>query len=363
MSLAAALTIIGIASVRLFLRGIDRSQSAYVIDGIFLMNILVIGGAGYIGSHAVRWLNDAGHEVWVYDNLSCGHAAAVPAGRLIEGQLTDKPKLEEVMREKKIEAVMHFAAFALVGESVSEPAKYYHNNVWGSLCLLDAMRAAGVKRIVFSSTTATYGEPERMPINEEERQEPINPYGFTKLVVEHALADYAAAYGIGYAALRYFNAAGASPDGMLGEDHDPESHLIPIVLQVALGQRDELVIFGDDYATPDGTCIRDYIHVNDLADAHLRALNRLEDGKGICLNLGVGRGYSVREVLEACRKVTGHEIPFRMGDKRAGDPPELVADSSKAQKLLEWRPKFDTIEAIVETAWNWHRTHPEGYAD
>lgn len=326
------------------------------------MNILVTGGAGYVGSHAARCLTRAGHDIWVYDNLSRGHREAVPPGRLILGELADTAKLAGVMIDKQIDAVMHFAAFALVGESVADPALYYRNNVLGSLSLLEAMRAGGVRRIVFSSTTATYGEPEEMPIREDFPQRPINPYGFTKLAIEHALADYAAAYGFGYAALRYFNAAGATPDGDIGEDHDPESHLIPIVLQVALGQREKITIFGDDYPTPDGTCIRDYVHVDDLASAHLAALDRLEDGVGLNLNLGTGRGTSVREVIEACRRVTGHAIPEAIGRRRPGDPPELVADASLARQTLGWTPRYMEIEPIVETAWRWHNAHPQGYA-
>ena len=256
---------------------------------------------------------------------------------------------------------MHFAAFAAVGESVADPAKYYQNNVVASLTLLEAMRAAGVKRIVFSSTTATYGVPEHVPITEEEPQQPINPYGFAKLVIEQALADYAQAYGFGYAALRYFNAAGASPDGDLGEDHDPETHLIPLVLQVALGQRPHITIFGDDYPTPDGTCIRDYIHVDDLGAAHVLALEQLQAGQGLQLNLGTGRGHSVREVIDACRRVTGHAIPAPIGPRRPGDPPELVADSPQAQRVLDWQPQYTDIESIVRTAWKWHSSHPRGY--
>jgi UDP-glucose 4-epimerase len=268
-----------------------------------------------------------------------------------------------VLREKQIEAVFHFAAKALVGESVEHPDRYYENNVVGTLHLLEAMRAAHVSRIIFSSTTATYGVPERIPITEEEHQDPINPYGFTKLVIEKALADYAAAYGYAYAALRYFNAAGASPDGDLGEDHTPETHLIPIVLQVALRQREHITVFGDDYPTPDGTCIRDYVHVDDLGQAHIQALERLRAGKGIEVNLGTGKGYSVREVIEACRRVTGEHIPEVVGQRRPGDPPALVADSSKARSWLQWRPHYESIEAIVETAWRWHQTHPHGYED
>ncbi|HEX7447893.1 MAG TPA: UDP-glucose 4-epimerase GalE [Pirellulales bacterium] len=327
------------------------------------MNILVTGGAGYIGSHAVRLLDLAGHRAWVYDNLSAGHRSAAPAERLMVGDLTDRPRLIAALTEHKIDAVMHFAAFALVGESVADPAKYYQNNVGGSLSLLEAMRSASVGKIVFSSTTATYGAPQNTPISEDEPQRPINPYGFTKLVVEQALADYAHAYGLAYAALRYFNAAGASPHGDLGEDHTPESHLIPIVLQVALGQREKITVFGDDYPTPDGTCIRDYVHVDDLGAAHVQALDRLTPGRGLRLNLGTGRGHSVREVIEACRRVTGRPIPIEVGARRPGDPPELVADARRAQAELDWRPKYVELDAIVSTAWRWHSAHPRGYGD
>jgi UDP-glucose 4-epimerase len=327
------------------------------------MNILVTGGAGYVGSHAVRLLARAGHDVWVYDNLCAGHRGAVPQGRLIEGELLDRDRLQKALTDHRVEAVMHFAAFALVGESMTDPAKYYQNNVVASLSLLEAMRATGVRKIVFSSTTATYGEPDRIPITEEEPQKPINPYGYCKLVIERALADYARAYGFGYAALRYFNAAGASPDGDIGEDHTPESHLIPLVLQVALGQRPHITIFGNDYATPDGTCIRDYVHVDDLGSAHLAALDRLQPGVELKLNLGTGRGNSVQEVITACREVSGHAIPTVMGARRPGDPPELVADSSRAQHELNWQPRYTDIRKIVETAWRWHSSHPQGYGD
>jgi UDP-glucose 4-epimerase len=336
----------------------SASEVKLAID---FMNILVTGGAGYVGSHAVRRLADAGLRVWVYDNLSRGHRAAVPEGSLVVGDLSDGAKLTQTLREQRIEAVMHFAALAYVGESVEKPAVYYENNIGGSLSLLEAMRAAGVAKIVFSSTTATYGEPERIPIPEDTPQLPINPYGFTKLAIERALADYAHAYGFAYAALRYFNAAGASPDGAIGEDHTPESHLIPLVLQAALGQREGITIFGDDYETPDGTCIRDYVHVNDLADAHVSALEQLKPGQGIQVNLGSGQGYSVREVIETCRRVTGRSIQERIGPRRPGDPPRLIADSSKARRELAWRPRFDSLESIVETAWRWHAAHPRGY--
>jgi len=327
------------------------------------MRILVTGGAGYVGSHCLRVLLAAGHEAVVYDNLSRGHQKAVPAGLLVEGDLNDEAKLTALLKDRKIEAVMHFAALALVGESVEKPELYYRNNVVGSFHLLEAMRQAGVGRIVFSSTTATYGTPEKMPIAETTPQQPINPYGFSKLAVEHMLDDYAGAHGLGFAALRYFNAAGAAPDGKIGEDHTPESHLIPIVLQVALGQRESISIFGDDYPTADGTCIRDYVHVDDLAAAHLAALDRLQPGKSIKVNLGTGRGYSVREVINACREITGHNIPEKIASRRPGDPPELVADSRLARKLLDWSPKYETVESIVETAWRWHQAHPRGYSD
>jgi UDP-glucose 4-epimerase len=326
------------------------------------MKVLVVGGAGYVGSHTVRLLLAQGHEVWVYDNLSLGHRESVPAGRLIEGNLTDRALLMQVMRDKEIEAVMHFAAYALVGESVQHPAMYYQNNVIATFELLETMRAVGVWRFVFSSTTATYGQPEKMPISEDTPQNPINPYGFTKLVVERALADYAQAYGFGVAALRYFNASGASSDASIGEDHDPESHLIPIVLQVALGQRPHISIFGTDYPTEDGTCIRDYIHVEDLATAHLAALQKLQPNSVLQMNLGTGVGHSVQQVIEACRKITGHAIPAVIGPRREGDPACLIADSSKAQRELNWKPKYVSIESIVETAWKWHQSHPRGYS-
>ncbi|MBM3966176.1 MAG: UDP-glucose 4-epimerase GalE [Planctomycetes bacterium] len=326
------------------------------------MRVLVVGGAGYVGSHTVRLLNALNHDVWVYDNLSRGHVESVPREQFIQGNLTDRSLLMQVMLDKEIEAVMHFAAFALVGESVQHPAMYYQNNVTATFELLEAMRSVGVWRFVFSSTTATYGQPEKMPIREDTPQSPINPYGFTKLVVERALRDYAAAYGFGVAALRYFNASGASEDGSIGEDHDPESHLIPIVLQVALGQRDAIQVFGNDYPTDDGTCVRDYIHVEDLATAHLAALEQLQPGSVLEMNLGTGVGHSVLQVIDACRKVTGHPIPAIFADRRPGDPACLIADSSLAQKTLGWTPKYVSIDSIVETAWNWHKKHPRGYS-
>ena len=324
------------------------------------MNLFVTGGAGYIGSHTVRLLAEAGHRVRVYDNLSEGHAAAVPAGSLFEGDLADEKRLVEGLLDG-FDCVMHFAAHCSVGESMEKPEKYYGNNVVGSLRLLLAMRKTGVKRIVFSSSAATYGNPVKTPIPEDHPTEPINAYGQTKLDFEHALKYYAGAYGIGYAALRYFNAAGAAPDAKIGEDHDPETHLVPIILQVALGRRDAVAIFGTDYPTPDGTCIRDYIHVYDLAQAHILAMEAIEPGKGRVYNLGNGAGYSVREVIETARRVTGHRIPVKEGPRRAGDPPALVASSEKITRELGWKPRFPDLQAIVETAWRWHQSHPNGY--
>lgn len=327
------------------------------------MKVLVVGGAGYIGSHSAWMLQRGGHEVWVYDNLSEGHRAAVPEGKLIEGDLMDGEKLQQVFAEHKIDAVMHFAASCYVGVSVTDPAPYYQNNIVGTLSLLDAMRASGVDKIVFSSTCATYGIPDVVPITEAEKQAPINPYGFTKLAIEHALADYSHAYGLQYAALRYFNASGASDEHPIGEDHQPETHLIPLVLEVALDQRENIKVFGDDYPTPDGTCIRDYIHVDDLATAHVAALEQLEPGSKLKLNLGTGQGASVKEVIEASRRVTGHPIPAEIVARREGDPPQLVADASLANKTLDWQPKYTDIEEIVASAWKWHQAHPRGYDD
>lgn len=332
------------------------------------MSVLVVGGAGYIGSHTVRLLIREGYDVWVYDNLSAGHRAAVPPGRLIQGELADHERLSQIMRDRQVSSVVHFAAYASVGESVQHPAKYYQNNVVASHSLLTAMLAADVREMVFSSTTATYGVPQVIPISETETQRPINPYGFTKLVIEQMLRDYQRAYGLRYAALRYFNAAGASADGTIGEDHRPESHLIPIILQVALGQRKAVTIFGNDYPTPDGTCIRDYVHVDDLATAHLAAMRKLEANSPdavdhLELNLGTGQGQSVNAVLQACRDVSGHEIPSVIGPRREGDPPELVANPSRAKQQLGWQPEFVELERIVETAWQWHREHPRGYED
>ena len=327
------------------------------------MRILVVGGAGYIGSHAVQLLGRSGHDVHVLDNLSVGHKAAVPPGTLIRGDLADLPGLETALRTHQIEAVMHFAASASVPESVADPAKYYRNNVVGTLNLLDAMRSSGVRRIVFSSTAAVYGVAGAGPIVEDSPKAPINPYGFTKLAIERALADYAHAYGFGSATLRYFNACGAADDGSIGEDHSPESHLIPIVLQVALGQRPHVEVFGTDYPTPDGTCIRDYIHVEDLAEAHRLVLARIEPGKALTYNVATGRGASVREVVEAARRVTGRPIAVVERPRRAGDPPALVASGEALRRDLGWSPRYTEIEAIVASAWRWHTGHPRGYGD
>ena len=327
------------------------------------MKVLIVGGAGFVGSHSAWILHRGGHDVLIYDNLSEGHRAAVPEDRLVVGDTMDRPLLESTLRENRIEAVMHFAASCYVGVSVTNPAEFYQNNVVGTLSLLEAMRAVGVKRIVFSSTCATYGIPDVVPITEAEKQAPISPYGFTKLIIEYAMADYAHAYGLGYAALRYFNASGASQVSLIGEDHKPETHLIPLVLQVALGQRENIKIFGDDYPTPDGTCIRDYIHVDDLATAHVAALENLNDGSQLKLNLGTGTGASVKEVIDACRRVTGHAIPAEVVPRREGDPPELVADASLANKTLDWQPTYTDIESVVASAWKWHEAHPRGYDD
>src|SRR5262245_46065228 len=326
------------------------------------MRILVTGGAGYIGSPTVKLLVARGHDVVVYDNLSAGHRAAVPADRLVVGDLADAAQLDQTILIRRVQAVIHFAANALVGESVRDPAKYYRNNLLNTLTLMECLRRQGVRRFVFSSTCATYGLPERVPITEETPQQPINPYGNTKLAMERALADYAAAYGWGVACLRYFNAAGAAADGTLGEDHDPETHLIPLVIFAALGKRPHVEVFGTDYPTPDGTCVRDYIHVEDLAEAHLLALERLEDGQALNLNLGISRGSSVREVIRTVEDVTGRTVPVKEGPRRLGDPPALVAAADRARQALGWSPRYDALRPIVETAWQWHRSHPNGFA-
>ncbi len=341
------------------------------------MNVLVTGGAGYIGSHAVKALVAAGHGVVVLDNLERGHEAAVRAAAvhhrvpLERLDLRDTDALASAMTHHRIEGVMHFAALAYVNESVHQPLLYYDNNVAGTLSLLQAMEHAGVDRLVFSSTCATYGEPETVPIQEDTPQSPINPYGWSKLFVERMLIDHASSRRVtdrpfAFAALRYFNVAGSAADGSIGEDHQPETHLIPVLLNVALGKRDGATIFGDDYPTPDGTCIRDYIHVEDLVDAHVHVMDALEPGKRgrdeMFFNLGIGEGRSVRQVVEAVREVTGHPIPTTLGDRRGGDPPALYADASRIAEELGWRARITSLETMVETAWRWFRTHPGGYA-
>lgn len=326
------------------------------------MSILVAGGAGYIGSHMVAELLEAGEDVVVLDNLQKGHREAVLGGSFYEGDLRDDGFLDEVFGENDIEAVIDFAADSLVGESVADPLKYYNNNVVSTLNLLTKMKEYGVKNIVFSSTAATYGEPEEIPIPETHGTLPINPYGETKLAVEKALKWADNAYGIKYVAMRYFNAAGAHTSGMIGEDHDPETHLIPIIMQVALGKREALQIYGNDYETPDGTCIRDYIHVTDLAKAHWLALENLRKGGSSAIyNLGNGKGFSNREILNIARKVTGIDIKEIAAPRRPGDPAMLVASSEKAKRELNWKPEFDDLETIIGTAWKWHRDHPNGY--
>src|SRR6185436_2437923 len=324
------------------------------------MRVLVTGGAGYIGSVVTEELVNDGHEVVVYDNLSKGHRGAVVDGALfVEGDLFEADKLRQTLNDNRTDAVIHMAAFSLVGESVEKPAKYYQNNVVAGLVLLDTMRDCGVSRIVFSSTAATYGEPEKQPIVESDPTNPTNPYGETKLAFERAMHWHEAAYGVRYASLRYFNAAGATAH--CGVDHDPETHLIPITLQAAAGKRTHVEVYGEDYATPDGTCIRDYIHVVDLARAHILALDLLEERSAI-YNLGCGGdGYSVKDVIETARRVTGKEIPVRVGPRRPGDPAVLIASSDRIKRELGWGPKFQDLEVIVESAWRWMQAHPQGY--
>jgi UDP-glucose-4-epimerase GalE len=325
-------------------------------------SVLVTGGAGYIGSHAAKALHRAGHRVVVFDNLVAGHREAVRYGELVEGDITDVAAVRRVLRRHDVFAVMHFAAFLDVGESVREPARYYRNNVGGALSVLEAMVAEQRRYFVFSSTCATYGEPIETPIAETHPQRPINSYGETKLAVERALVHFERAHGLGWVALRYFNAAGADPDGELGEDHSPEIHLIPRAIHAAVGGPG-LEVFGTDYPTPDGTCLRDYIHVSDLADAHIRALHALvETGRSDAYNLGTGRPHSVREVIDTVQRVTGLTVPSTVGPRRSGDPAVLFAAPQKAQAALGWAPRFPDLETIVSTAWAWHRAHPGGYA-
>ncbi|AMV28973.1 UDP-glucose 4-epimerase [Gemmata sp. SH-PL17] len=327
------------------------------------MRILVTGGAGYIGSHTVRHLLANGHEVTVFDNLEYGHRQAVPAEALVVGNLRDIDHLDQLLVVNRIEAVIHFAALASVGESVTNPAKYYTNNLIYSLQLLDRCRRNGIQKFVFSSSCATYGEPTQVPIPEDAPQNPVNPYGHTKLAFERALADYAAAHPFGFCTLRYFNAAGAAADGSIGEDHTPETHLVPLAFRAAQGKIPHVTVFGTDYPTPDGTCVRDYVHVDDLATAHALALDKIAPGSKLAYNVGLGRGYSVREVIAAVEAVTGLKVPVKEGPRRAGDPPVLVASADKIRHELGWSAKYDSLRAILDTAWRWHQSHPNGFGE
>jgi UDP-glucose-4-epimerase GalE len=327
------------------------------------MTILVTGGAGYIGSHTARLMTELGEQVLILDDFSEGHRAAVRSLPVVEGSLQDAAFVRSVFTQHRIDAVMHFAAACYVGESVTNPARYYRNNVLTTLHLLEGMAASGARHFVFSSTCATYGEPEQMPITEATPQSPVNPYGRTKLVCEGMLRDFQRSHGIQSVSLRYFNAAGAHPDGTMGEDHEPETHLIPLALRAIQGKAPPLTVFGNDYPTPDGTCVRDYIHILDLAEAHRLALVRLREGTPMCeaVNLGTGKGNSIVEVLAAAERVTGKKVPHTMGRRRPGDPPVLVAGAQKARDWLGWKPRFQDLRAILETAWQWHKAHPDGY--
>ncbi|WP_192987212.1 UDP-glucose 4-epimerase GalE [Carnobacterium mobile] len=327
------------------------------------MTVLVLGGAGYIGSHAVDQLVDRGYQVAVVDNLQTGHQESIPENvHFYEGDIRDKAFLSQVFEKETIEGVMHFAANSQVGESMREPLLYFNNNVQGTQVTLEVMQQYGVKNIVFSSSAATYGEPTEIPIMETAETHPESPYGETKLMMEKMLKWCDQAYGMRFVALRYFNVAGAKWNGSIGEDHDPETHLVPLILQTALGQREELAIFGDDYATPDGTCIRDYVHVVDLIDAHILALEYLKAGnESNVFNLGSSTGFSVKEMVETARQVTGKEIPAKVEPRRAGDPSTLIASSKKAQTILGWNPKFPDVKDIISSAWQWHESHPTGY--
>ncbi|MFC0332961.1 UDP-glucose 4-epimerase GalE [Paenibacillus sepulcri] len=328
------------------------------------MAVLVTGGAGYIGSHAVAALQERGEEIVIVDNLQQGHKESLLGGKLYAGDLRDADFLDTVFKENKIDAVIHFAANSLVGESMKDPGKYYHNNVYGTLCLLEKMNQYGVRKIVFSSTAATYGEPENVPIDEHDRTLPTNAYGETKLAMEKMMKWFDVAHGLKFVSLRYFNAAGAHASGKIGEDHDPETHLIPVVLQVALGQRPHISVFGEDYATEDGTCVRDYIHVSDLADAHVLAVEKLrKGGDSAVYNLGNGTGFSVKQVIDIARQVTGKEIPAVVEARRAGDPAVLVASSDRARRELGWNPTRNKLEDIIGSAWAWHKANPHGYND
>lgn len=329
------------------------------------MTILVLGGAGYIGSHTVYELIDAGEDVVIVDNLQTGHKGALhPKARFYKGDIRDEKFLDDLFNNEKIDSVIHFAANSLVGESMIDPLKYYDNNLYGTMILLKSMVKNGIEKIVFSSTAATYGEPEKTPIFEKDRTEPTNTYGETKLSMEKMFKWVSKAHGLRYVSLRYFNACGAHVSGKIGEDHSPETHLIPLILQVPNGKREHIGIFGDDYQTPDGTCIRDYIHVTDLAQAHILAVKYLNKGnESDIFNLGNGVGFSVKEVIETARKVTGHPIPAKISKRRAGDPAILIASSDKAKSILGWNPSHNSLDEIIETAWKWHKTHPNGYED
>lgn len=327
------------------------------------MSVLVLGGAGYIGSHAVCSLIEEGYEVVIADSLVTGHMEAVNThAKFYQGDICDRGFLDDLFQKEKIDAIIHFAAFSLVGESMVNPLKYYRNNLYGTMVLLEAMVAAGIDKIVFSSTAATYGEPERVPIGEMDRTSPTNCYGETKLSMEKMFKWASQAYGIKYVSLRYFNACGAHESGKIGEAHNPESHIIPLILKVPQGKMEYISVFGDDYPTPDGTCIRDYIHVSDLAKAHILAMEYLKNGgESDIFNLGNGIGFSVKEVIEISRKVTEHQIPIKICPRREGDPARLIASSDKAKKILNWNPQYDSLEKIVSSAWKWHRSHPDGY--
>ncbi len=327
------------------------------------MAVLVLGGAGYIGSHTVYELIDSGEDVVIADNLQTGHLEAVhPKARFYKGDIRDKEFLDKLFKDENIDSVIHFAANSLVGESMVDPLKYYDNNLYGTMVLLKSMVENGIDKIVFSSTAATYGEPESIPILESDRTEPTNTYGETKLSMEKMFKWVSKAHGLRYVSLRYFNACGAHISGEIGEAHNPESHLIPIILQVPNEQRKEVGIFGDDYNTKDGTCVRDYIHVTDLAQAHILAVKYLRAGnESNIFNLGNGVGFTVKEVIECARKVTGHKIPAVISPRRAGDPAVLIASSEKAKKILGWKPEHDSLEEIIETAWKWHKNHPKGF--
>ncbi|MFP4145142.1 MAG: UDP-glucose 4-epimerase GalE [Phycisphaeraceae bacterium] len=326
------------------------------------MKILCTGGAGYVGSACLRWLLSQGHDAVAYDNLAEGNREAVPSGRLYEGDILDQPALEAALRDHGSEAVMHFAAVANVPDSIADPDSYWRINTIGTKCVLDAMRKVGVGRLVFSSTAATYGFENEMPLTEDAAQIPKTPYGTSKLAAEHLIGDYSRAYDIGYAIMRYFNASGADPDGGYGEDREKESHLIPLTLQAALGKREKLTIFGHDLPTRDGTCVRDYIHTEDLARAHELAVEAIDPGRGEAYNLGSGEGTTVREVVRACEQASGRPIPCDYAEPRPGDPPVLVASSEKIRRDLGWEPQRSDVCNIVATAWRWHETHPDGYA-